>query len=165
MKNVTGCANILKNHNYKHGYVSIDASDWYVDQRLSKRLEADKSADRSAYYNFYLRHLLERAKYYSELAAKFYDRPIRHTLLIHHSLLNSLFLDQLLSDFKSAGWSLVDADKAFDDPIYRKEPDIIPAGESIIWALAKETGKYDDILRYPGEDSQYEKQKMDELGL
>lgn len=35
----------------------------------------------------------------------------------------------------------------------------------IVWALAKQTGKFDDILRYPGEDSAYEKPKMDKLGL
>jgi peptidoglycan-N-acetylglucosamine deacetylase len=31
--------------------------------------------------------------------------------------------------------------------------------------LAKETGKFDGLLRYPGEDDRYEKQKMDALGL
>ena len=155
----------LRTHDYRHGYVTIDASDWYVDQRMSRRLRENKSADISRYYDFYLQHIQERAKYYSELAAQFYKKPIKHTLLIHHSLLNALFLDQLLTDLKTAGWSLIDADKAFEDPIYKREPNILPAGESIIWALAKETGKYDDILRYPGEDSQYEEQKMDSLGL
>jgi hypothetical protein len=44
-------------------------------------------------------------------------------------------------------------------------PKIVPAGESLIWALAKETGKFDKVLRYPGEDSEYENAKMDKLGL
>ena len=155
----------LKTHDYSHGYVSIDASDWYIDQRLNKRLKENKSADISAYYDFYIQHIQERAAYYSGLAAKFYSKPINHTLLIHHNLLNALFLDQLLTNLKSSGWDLIDADKAFTDPIYLNEPDILPAGESIIWALAKETGRFDAILRYPGEDSQYEEQKIIELGL
>jgi len=40
-------------------------------------------------------------------------------------------------------------------------PDILPAGESLIWALAKETGKFEKELRYPGEDDVYESPKMD----
>jgi len=34
-----------------------------------------------------------------------------------------------------------------------------------VWALAKESGKFEEILRYPGEDGDYEKAKMDQLGL
>jgi peptidoglycan-N-acetylglucosamine deacetylase len=42
---------------------------------------------------------------------------------------------------------------------------ILPAGQSIISALAKESGKFDDIIRYPGESDEYEKEEMDKLGL
>ena len=44
-------------------------------------------------------------------------------------------------------------------------PDIVPAGESIIWGLARESGKFDDVIRYPAEDSPYEEEKMNKLGL
>ena len=60
---------------------------------------------------------------------------------------------------------MIDADEAFKDPIFKQTPDIIPAGESLIWGLAKETHLYDDQLRYPGEDESYEKEAMDKLGL
>jgi hypothetical protein len=67
--------------------------------------------------------------------------------------------------FKGKGWKLIDAEEAFSDPIFSAQPKITPAGESIIWAVAKETGKFEDVLRYPGEDGEYEKPKMDRLGL
>jgi len=60
---------------------------------------------------------------------------------------------------------VINADEAFRDPVFQREPDIVPAGESLVWALAKETGRYDTLLRYPGEDSRYEDPLMDELGL
>jgi hypothetical protein len=41
----------------------------------------------------------------------------------------------------------------------------MPAEQSLIWSLAKQTGQYDNKLRYPGEDGEYEKDKMDKLGL
>jgi hypothetical protein len=58
--------------------------------------------------------------------------------------------------FEQNDWEVVNAGDAFNDPVYNERPDILPAGESIIWALAKQTGKYDDVLRYPGEDAEYE---------
>lgn len=60
---------------------------------------------------------------------------------------------------------LIDADIAFHDKVYSQRPDIIPAGEGLIWALAKETGDYENELRYPAESNEYERPKMEKLGL
>jgi peptidoglycan/xylan/chitin deacetylase (PgdA/CDA1 family) len=155
----------LKENGYKHGYVTIDASDWYIEDRMKKRLEQNPEADLEPYKQFYLEHIWKRANYYKDLAMAALKRPVRHTLLIHYNLLNALFLDALLDMFENKGWRLINAAAAFEDSIFSLEPDILPAGESIIWALAKETGEYDEKLRYPGEDSQYEEEKMDGLGL
>lgn len=54
---------------------------------------------------------------------------------------------------------------AYSDPIFDLKPKEITAGESIVWSLAKESGKFEGKLRYPAEDGAYEKAKMDELGL
>ena len=51
------------------------------------------------------------------------------------------------------------------EPVPAVEPCVVPAGESIIWALAKESKRFESMLRYPGEDGDYEKDKMDRLGL
>jgi hypothetical protein len=59
----------------------------------------------------------------------------------------------------------MDADKAYEDKIYKEEPKNVPAGESLIWALAKQSGKFEKQLRYPAEDGEYEKPFMDKLGL
>ena len=67
--------------------------------------------------------------------------------------------------FKNKGWKLISANEAYKDPVFSLEPNIIPAGESIVWASAKETGKFEQILRYPGEEGEYEKAEMDKLGL
>jgi peptidoglycan-N-acetylglucosamine deacetylase len=67
--------------------------------------------------------------------------------------------------FVAQGWNLSDAKWAYADPVYDRQPDILPAGESLIWSLAKETGKFEKELRYPGEDDVYESPKMDALGL
>jgi peptidoglycan-N-acetylglucosamine deacetylase len=155
----------LRQHGYNIGHVTIDASDWAVENRLSARLTKDPKADVKPYRDFYLSHMWERAVYYDGLAHKALGRSVKHTILMHYNLLNALFLGDLLDMFKSKGWKLIDAVDAFKDPVFSAEPKIVPAGESIIWAIAKESGKFDSELRYPGEDSEYEDAKMDKLGL
>lgn len=155
----------LKEKGYRIGHVTIDASDWAIEDRLSARLAKDPAADVRPYRDFYLSHMWERSLYYDDLARKVLRRPVKHTILMHYNLLNALFLGDLLDMFRSKGWKLIDAADAFKDPVFSAAPDIVPAGESIIWALAKETGKFDNLLRYPAEDSVYEKAQMDKLGL
>lgn len=160
-----GVRRFLKQHGYRNGHVTIDASDWAVDERLTSRLKKEPSANAKPYGSFYLDHMFERATYYDDLAQKLLNRRVKHTMLIHHNLLNALFLKDLLDMFVRKGWELIDAADAFEDPVFSAEPNIVPAGESLIWALAKETGRFEKVLRYPGEDSKYETPRMDELGL
>ena len=155
----------LKAHDYRMGYVTIDASDWAIDMRLRKRLAEDPKAQLDSYRNFYIEHIWERTQFYDGLAQQVLNRPVRHTLLIHHNLLNALFLTDLLQMYAQRGWRVIDAQTAFEDPIFTSEPNVLPAGESILWALAKQSGKLDAVLRYPGEDEAYERKRMDDLGL
>lgn len=156
---------LLNEHQYRNGYVTIDASDWYIDSRLRKRLRENHEADITLFRQFYLDHLFERAVYYEELAFRLTGRHIRHTLLLHHNLSAALFLGDLIKLFEQRGWKVIDAEAAYEDEIYLENPSNIPAGESLIWALAKQTGTLESVLRYPAEDGMYEKDKMDQLGL
>ena len=160
-----GMRAFLDEHGYRNGHVTIDASDWYVDDRLRKRLAGSPDADITGYRDYYLTHMLDRATYYNDLAIALLGRPVKHTLLIHHSLLNALFLGDLLKMFERNGWKLIDASEAFSDPLFSARPDVLPAGESIIWSLAKESGRFKERLRYPAEDGEYEKEGMDASGL
>ena len=160
-----GMRKFLHGIGYRNGHVTIDASDWYVDQRLRARLDADPAAEVTGYRDFYLEHMLARAEYYDGLAREALGRTIPHTLLMHHSLLNGLFLGDLLARFVTEGWQWIDAPTAYEDPVFASEPDTLPAGQSLVWALAKESGRFDDVLRYPGENDTYEQPRITELGL
>lgn len=155
----------LKAHGYRVGHVTIDNSDWAIDQRLRARLEKDPRADVKPYSDFYLEHIWDRAQYYDSLAKRVMGRPVKHTLLIHFNLLNALFLGDLIEMFRKQGWEPIDAEAAFRDSVFRAEPKNVPAGESIVWALAKEKGTLAPSLRYPAEDSEYEAARMNQLGL
>jgi peptidoglycan/xylan/chitin deacetylase (PgdA/CDA1 family) len=155
-----GMRSFLKAHSYRSGRATIDASDWAIDFRLNKR-----KAEVNAYRDFFLQHIWERAQLYDSLAQRLLNRQVRHTVLLHHNALNALFLDDLIAMFVAKGWKPVDAKWAYADSVYDLEPKILPAGEGLIWALAKESGKFEKELRYPGEDDVYENPKMDALGL
>jgi peptidoglycan-N-acetylglucosamine deacetylase len=155
----------LKQRGYRIGHVTIDNSDWIIDQRLTARLQKDPNADTKPYRDFYLEHMWDRAQYYDDLAKKVLGRPVKHTILMHFSLLNALFLGDLIEMFRSRSWQLIDAEDAFTDAVFRAEPKTLPAGESVVWALAKEKGTIAKSLRYPAEDGDYELARMNQLGL
>ena len=155
----------LQEHGYRIGRATIDASDWAISARLEKRLKQNPAADPSGYRDFFLEHIWQRAQFYQSLAQRVLTRPVRHTLLLHHNALNALFVDDLIAMFAARGWQPVDAEYAYRDPVYDRQPKSLPAGESLIWALAKETGRFESELRYPGEDDVYENPKMDALNL
>jgi peptidoglycan/xylan/chitin deacetylase (PgdA/CDA1 family) len=153
----------LDAHGYQIGEVSVDASDWYYNQRLIARLKRRPHADLAPYRTAYLAHLLDRARYYDGLSNAVLGRSVLHVLLLHHNLVNALFLGDVIRMFEERGFTPIDAQVAFADPVYALRPDIVPAGESILWALAKQRGFAG--LRSPGEDDVYEKPILDRLHL
>ena len=84
---------------------------------------------------------------------------------MHHNPLNALFFDDLIAMFVAKGWQPIDAQRAYADAVFDRQPNVLPAGESLVWALAKQSGKFERELRYPGEDDVYENPKMDALKL
>jgi len=160
-----GMRTFLAQHGYRVGHVTIDNSDWLIDQRLTARLKKDATADVKPYRDYYLEHMWDRAEYYDSLAQQVLGRRVKHTVLMHFNLLNGLFLGDLISMFKAKGWEPIDAKEAFTDPVFSAKPKVLPAGESIVWSLAKEKGTIAMSLRYPAEDGEIENARMNKLGL
>ena len=160
-----GMRSFLTQHGYRIGRATIDASDWAISARMESRSKNDSSADLAPYRDFFLQHIWERAQFYDSLSRRTLGRSVRHTVLLHFNPLNARFLDDLIGMFVAKGWRPVDASYAYLDEVYDEQPNILPAGESLIWALAKQSGKFENELRYPGEDDVYENPKMDALKL
>ena len=160
-----GMRTLLATHRYRNGYVTIDTSDWYIDLRLRNRLEKDPAADLAPYRDYYLTHMWHRAQYYDALGRKVLGRPVAHTILMHYNVLNTLYLEDLMRMFESHGWRWIDAEEAYRDPVSHAMPRSLPAGESILWALAKDAKALPADARYPAEDGEYLRAEMDRLGL
>lgn len=156
---------LLAANGYRNAHVTIDTSDWYIDNRLKARLKFDTKIDLAPYRRFYLDHLWERATYYDGLAQSIFGHSIDHTILLHHRLTTGLFLDDTLRMFRQRGWRITDASAVFASQPFHQVPSALPAGQSLLWALAKSDARLADSLRYPGEDGDYEAPKMDALRL
>ena len=153
----------LKQNGYKQGWVTIDASDWYINMRLIRRLKQNPNADISEFKEYYINHIFERAQYYNNLSKQINNRQIKHTVLLHFNLTSALFLNDLIEKFRNEGWIIDDYSETIKDRIYSEHPTAMPAEQSLIWMQAKQKGEFE--LRYPGEDIKYEKDKMDKLKL
>lgn len=151
----------LKEHQYKSGAVSIDASDWYYNQHYLKLLRKGDDDKVALLKQAYLEHLWGRAQYYDGLSQQMLNRSVDHVLLLHVNAINAAFLSEVIAMFRAKGWHFIAPLKAFEDPIYHQAIDVLPAGESILWQVAK--AKDIKGLRYPAEDSRYEREKIDKI--
>jgi len=153
----------LTQRHYQSGAVTIDTSDWYYDKRMREWMEKNPCRPPTAFREPYIDHLLERASAYSALAKEVLGRDVDHVILLHTNRINALYISDVITRFRAAGWQTIDPETAYQDPVYLRAPDVLPAGESLIWSLAKQAGK--EGLRYPAEDGAYEAAKLDGHGL
>jgi peptidoglycan-N-acetylglucosamine deacetylase len=153
----------LAAHAYMSGAVSIDASDWYYNNRYLRWKGAHPGEDPSRFRAAYLDHLWNRATYYDGLSEKLFQRSIKHVLLLHTNAINAAFLPDVIAMFRAKGWNFTSPDDAYRDPVYAANPAVLPAGESILWSLARQNDF--SGLRYPAEDDIYEKPLLDDLQL
>ncbi|HLO94079.1 MAG TPA: polysaccharide deacetylase family protein [Burkholderiaceae bacterium] len=152
----------MKAEGFRNAYVSLDTSDWRLNEYLETRLKADPLADVGDIRQAYLDHLWQRAQAYQALARRLQGRDIAQILLLHHNLLNALFLDDAIAMFKAQGWQFISPAEAFEDPVYQLQPISPVAGQSLLLSMARSLG----LGRFEGwerlvDDGDYE---IDRLG-
>ncbi|ADP17149.1 polysaccharide deacetylase family protein 10 [Achromobacter xylosoxidans A8] len=158
-----GMRDWMTRNGYRNGLVSIDASDWYYSRVYADHLKAGDAAKAQDVKQRYVRHLLDRAAYYDGLARQLLGRSPKHVMLLHTNPLNAEALPDVIAALTEQGWTITSASAAFEDPLYAQAPATLPAGESIVWALAKARNLPD--LRYPAEGSEYEEPLLRDAGL
>jgi len=153
----------LRLHGYEPAPVSIATSDHYYDERWRAWRERHPQADATRFKEAYLNHLWGRANHYEALARQLLGRSPAHVMQLHTNAVNAEFLDDVIALFRRKGWRIVSPEEAYRDPLYRRQPNTVPAGESIVWSAAKKAGMKG--LRSPPEDERYEKPLLDKRQL
>jgi len=160
-----GMRTFLQKQGYRNAYVTLDTSDWRMDQRLREVLAKRPDADLAPLRKVYLAHLRQRAGAYRDLSRQLLGREIPQVLLLHHNLLNALFLRDVLSQFKTMGWPIIDPETAFADPVYALQPERPRPGQSLLLSIARSQG-----ITVPGEDrlvddGDFEIAELDRVGF
>ncbi len=130
----------LKARGLQNGYVTVEASDWNMEQLASNARKAGKQIDMAALRDLYVESHVEAAEFYDGLARRTLGRSPAHVLLLHENDLAALFVPDLVAALRRAGWQIVTADEAFRDPIAAAAPDVPTAQGTLTEALAWEKG-------------------------
>ena len=135
-----GIRTFLREQGYRIGYVSIDTSDWLLDRKLGHALAADPALDLGPWRDLHLAALWDNAQAYDRLARQLYGREVKHVLLLHHNLVNALFIGDVVDMFRGRGWKIVGPDEAFDDAAYQVAPMLAPVDGSVLETTARALG-------------------------
>lgn len=135
-----GMRSFLQQQGYRNAYVSLDTSDWRLDQYLRDTLSANPAADLSAIHDAYLSHIRQRALAYRDLSRQLQGRDIAQVMLLHHNLINALWLGDVIAQFHQMGWTIVTPEQAFQDSVYRLQPAIPVPGQSLLLSMARSLG-------------------------
>ncbi|HEY0062790.1 MAG TPA: polysaccharide deacetylase family protein, partial [Telluria sp.] len=135
-----GMRQFLSAQGYRNAYVSLDTSDWRLEEKLIEVLSKDSKADLAPIKRMYLSHIRQRALAYRALGQRLQGRDIAQVMLLHHNLINALWLDDVIVQFKEMGWTIVTPEAAFNDPVYALQPASADPGQSLLLSMARSLG-------------------------
>ena len=135
-----GMRAFLKQSGYRNGYVSLDTSDWRLDEKLNAVLRDYPKADIAPIKQAYLSHVRQRAIAYRDLSRKLEGRDIPQVMLIHHNLINALWLKDVIQQFVDMGWTIITPAQSFADPVYQLQPERPAPGQSLLLSIARTRG-------------------------
>jgi peptidoglycan/xylan/chitin deacetylase (PgdA/CDA1 family) len=128
----------LDANHFRNGLFSIDDADYIFSQKIQGHALADVLRLRS----LYVRYLMGAVAFYDQLAVKTIGYSPKHVMLLHEKDATVLFVDAFIKELRSHKWHIIAADKAYEDPLYKKRPKNTYSGFGLIAQLAFEkTGK------------------------
>ncbi|WP_251566708.1 polysaccharide deacetylase family protein [Erythrobacter sp. 3-20A1M] len=107
----------LASRGLSDGYVTADASDWWLEQATIDAKDAGQPIDRAALRDLYVESHVGAADFFDDLARRAIGRSPVHVMLMHETDLAALFLPDLIAALRSDGWTIVSPDIAYADPI------------------------------------------------
>ncbi|MCP4703117.1 MAG: polysaccharide deacetylase family protein [candidate division Zixibacteria bacterium] len=106
--------------NTRIAHVSITAEDFVYNMSLEKILKSGDSLDLHYLRQEYLNHLTERLAHFEDLAKEVVGRPIRHIIQFRTNRINSLLLDDIITEIADKGYQFITLRDALKDKVYRK---------------------------------------------
>ncbi|MDZ7588380.1 MAG: polysaccharide deacetylase, partial [Parasphingorhabdus sp.] len=130
----------LKARGLLNAYVTVDASDWRMEQSAIDAAQAGQVMDWNALRDLFVESYVQSVDFSDRLARRTLGRAPVQVILLHETDLAAMFVDDLAAALRKDGWQIVSADAAFADPIAATEPDIPFADGTRTQMLATEKG-------------------------
>jgi serine/threonine protein kinase/peptidoglycan/xylan/chitin deacetylase (PgdA/CDA1 family) len=140
----------LEAQGYRNAPVTLEAADYLFGEAYDQALAQGDPDHARRIGAAYLRFNGEALDYWEGVSLQVLGRPVAHTLLIHASRLNAMYLDDLLDLFTARGYTFVTLDEALDDPAYQI-PETYLGQHGVSWLprWAQELGVAVDWSREP----------------
>ncbi len=107
----------LKSMGLRHGYVTADGWDWYLENLTIKAKSAGKPMDMDALRDLYVETHVQSADFADSLARRTLGRAPAQVLLLHETDLAALYLEDMVNALRKDGWTIITADQAYADPM------------------------------------------------
>jgi len=130
----------LKLRGLRNGYVTIDGADWNLETLTTNAVRSGKPIDMAALRDLYVETMIGAAEFNDKLVRQAIGRSPAHVILLHETDLAALFIGDMVTGLRKAGWKIVTADEAFADPIGKAMHDVPSAQGTLTEALAWEKG-------------------------
>ena len=101
----------------RHGYVTADGWDWYLESLTIKANAAGKPMNLEALRHLYVETHLLSANFADSLARRTLGRAPAQVLLLHETDLAALYIEDLVTALRKDGWTIITADEAYADPM------------------------------------------------
>jgi peptidoglycan/xylan/chitin deacetylase (PgdA/CDA1 family) len=133
----------LVHHQYRNGMVSIDNDDYVFSFKINQAKKLGKKINYEKVKELFLSHLIGAADFYDKLALKTLGRSPKHVMLLHEKDATVMFISDLVEALKANGWTLIDIEDAYQDPVYLEQPLNTYTGNGIIAQIATDkTGQH-----------------------
>ncbi len=123
-----------------NGYVTVDGSDWNIENLAGAARKAGKPIDMDALRDLYVETHVESAEFADRLGRQALGRRPVQVMLLHETDLAAYWIADLVAGLRKKGWTIVKADVAYRDPIAKLRPDTPSAQGNLLEAIAWEKG-------------------------
>jgi peptidoglycan/xylan/chitin deacetylase (PgdA/CDA1 family) len=122
----------LENHQYKISPVTIDNDDYLFAKAYHFAVIRKNDSLMQSIGKSYIEYMEKKLLYFEQKSQEVFGRQIVQTLLIHASLLNADYLDELAVTFLKHGYTFVSQKGALADSVYQ-EPVTFYSKRGISW--------------------------------
>ena len=130
----------LKTRGLHNGYATVDGSDWNIESRTADAVKAGKTIDMDALRDLYVETMVGAADFADELARKTWGRQPAQVIVLHETDIAALLIADLAKALRKDGWTIINADEAYADPISKLAPNVPYANGTLVELAAWEKG-------------------------